>query len=195
MTTQSFKWGTRAQVIFSEDRGVKYTKNTTNGQKQSGKGDIFSTNSRGYKLCEGQKKQELSSLAYPFIPKPLVSFLRSLILHPSTKPIKPLTDWQPPLWGFVSVGKNTHTHTDTHRRTHTPVQHLIRCHDSPVSGAAPLFCCVLTGRCWAALACERVQGFRGQSRAAASTARCGLCLTCLARRDAPRAALHMCTVW
>lgn len=139
------------------------------------------------------KKQELSSLAYPFIPKPLVSFLRSLILHPSTKPIKPLTDWQPPLWGFVSVGKNAHTHW--HTRMFTRPRTTWSDAMTPPS-AVRLPCSVaLTGRCWAALACERVQGFRGQSRTAASTARCGLCLTCLARHDAPRAAPHMCTVW
>lgn len=33
-----------------------------------------------------------------------------------------------------------------------------------------MFCCDLTGRSWGVLACECVQGFRGQSCAAASNA-------------------------
>lgn len=152
-------------------RNVEYAKNITKGQEQSGTVDISSTNCHGYKLCQGKK--ELSSLGYPFIPN-----RSSLPFDPSSSTQLPsnhrLTDSHA-FEALFFVGK-----THIHRHMHTPPQHLIRCRDSPVS--ALLFCCVLTGRCWAVLACECVQGSEGQSRAAASTPRYGLSLTCLAKR-------------
>lgn len=138
-----------------------------------------------------KKTQELSRLGYPFIPNRSTRSFYPPSLHPSTQVPSnlQLTDSRPFEASF-SDEKPTHMHTYTH-----PRRYLIRCRDSPVSGAALLFCCVLTGRCWVVLGCECVQGFRGQSSAAASTPRCGLSLTCLAKRKALRTTLHMCTRW
>lgn len=62
-------------------------------------------------------------------PQPLVSILRFSIpssLHLTG--IKPHTDWQPSLWGFI-VWEKTKTHTDA--RTHQPSEPMPRL---PVSG-------------------------------------------------------------
>lgn len=106
-------------------------------------------------INSGREKKELSSLGYPFIPyrsSPSFDPSSFIPLRNSHQP----SDWLTamPLRLRFLVGK-------THIRTcmHTPPQHLIRCRDSPVS--ALLFCCVLTGRCWAMLACECVRGLQG----------------------------------
>lgn len=167
-------------------RNAEYTKNITKGQKQSGTVDIFSTNCHGYKLWKGKKRAVKSWLSIH--PLPLVSILRSLILHPSTQlpSTLRLTDSHASEASF-SRRKNTHT------RMHTPPQHLIRCRDSPVS--ALLFCCVLTGRCWAMLACECVRGLQGSephSRLDAQTRT--LSLTCVAKRKALQTPQCTCAV-
>lgn len=136
--------------------------------------------------CQEKRKKRAVKIWLSAHPQMLLSILRSFI------PFFPVPNSHQASRWLAAIPARPRCLTKTY--TH-PRNHLIRRHDFPVSGAPLVFCCVLTGQCWFVLACECVQGFRGQSCAAASAPRCGLSLTCQVKQKAQRTATHMCARW
>lgn len=78
-------------------------------------------------VLSSAKEKINTSCQFPVIHSAATTHVRLSIPCPSSPhptPIKPLTNWQPSLWGFVLGGN-----TETYIYSHTPTQHLIWCQD------------------------------------------------------------------
>ena len=150
----------------------------------------------GINSCqEKEKKGEKKSCQDMVIPSSPNASLHPSILHPSIlHPFIPVPNSHQTSCWLTAVParprclrKNIHTHIYTH--THASIW------SDAVTPRQRCPSCVLLRSDRLVLACERAQGFRGQSCAAASAPRCGLALTCLVERKAERTVMHVCARW
>lgn len=148
---------------------------------------IFSAqNATNLNSAKGKKKKKRCQL--PGIHSSLTARVRLSNPHPSS--LQPNSHQASDLTDSRPFEVLFWEETETYIYSHTPTQHLIRCRDLARQRCrSPVVLC--SDR--PVLACECVQGFRGQSSTAAAAPRCGLRLTCPTRRKAERIAPHMCT--